>query len=50
MRKVYLKCHSCKIRKKDVKKTIDPYMSDVEDMKIHVKLCDDCYKEACYDI
>lgn len=50
MRKVYLKCHSCKIRKKDVKKTIDPYMSDVEDKKIHVKLCKDCEQESAEDI
>lgn len=50
MRKVYLKCSCCKLRKKDVKKTIDPYMEDIYEKKIHVKLCKDCERESAENI
>lgn len=44
------RCECCGKLKYDVVKSIDPYQEDVNNIKIEVRYCGQCYQAACDDI
>ncbi len=45
-----LVCDDCKQSKPDVKETFCPYSEEINDEKVPVTLCDNCYYERCMAI
>ena len=44
------KCDDCKQYKKSVRIRYCPYQEEVEDERVKVKICDECYAERLADI
>lgn len=47
---VYLICARCGKQDKSVKKCIDPYDKEINEILTFTELCDDCYQERVYEI
>jgi|GEM_PF-2864091 len=45
-----LKCDDCKKQKSDVEETFCPFEEEINDNKVAVKLCRDCYLNRCDEI
>lgn len=43
-------CDCCGKEKPDVQTAIDPYILDIEGIKVERNFCDKCYEEAVYSI
>ena len=45
-----LTCTDCGVTNKSVVVCVDPYHIDIDNIVLVVKLCDECYHQACQDI
>jgi len=46
----YKKCDNCGESKKDVEEDWDPFLLEIHDEKVSMKLCRNCYQERINDI
>ena len=46
----WLVCEDCGKRSPDVSHTTCPYAEEIHNQSIPVTICDDCYRESCWDI
>ena len=44
------RCESCGKLKDDVVESTDPYQADINNIKVKVRWCGNCYQIACEDI
>lgn len=46
----YKKCQDCEQMKKDVDVCYCPYQEDINEAKVRIEVCDNCYRERAADI